>query len=54
MTQKSDSQKARDHRANQLNPNNQAYKAAKDNRANQLNPNNPSYQGSKGGERKGR
>ena len=33
-----------DHHANQLNPNNPAYKAARDNRSNQLNPNNPEYQ----------
>lgn len=33
------------HHANQLNPNNSAYKANADNRSNQLNPNHPSYQG---------
>ena len=30
-----------DQRANTLNPNNAAHKAAQDNRANQLNPNHP-------------
>ena len=36
-------QKQLDHHANQLNPNNPAYRAARDNRANQLNPNNPEF-----------
>jgi hypothetical protein len=35
-----------DHHANQLNPNNTAFKSSLDNRANQLNPNNSLYQGS--------
>ena len=35
------------HRANQLNPNNAAFKAAQDNRANQLNPNSAVYQSSR-------
>lgn len=57
-----DSQATRDNRANQLNPNNDAYRtsrgvpnqptnpaqAAADNRANQLNPNNPAYRSSRG------
>lgn len=36
-------QKQLDHHANQLNPNNPAFKAARDNHANQLNPNNPEF-----------
>jgi hypothetical protein len=36
-------QKQLDHHANQLNPNNPAYRAALNNRANQLNPNNPEF-----------
>lgn len=33
--------------ANQMNPNNPAYKASMNNRSNQMNPNNPRYNGKK-------
>lgn len=36
-----------DHHANQLNPNNSAYRAAMNNHANQCNPNNPNYRGNR-------
>ena len=36
------------HHANQMNPNNAAYRAAMNNRANQMNPNNPAYHGGSG------
>lgn len=40
MAKNTKSQDANNQRANQMNPNNPAYKAGQDNRANQLNPNN--------------
>lgn len=43
---------ARDHHANQKNPNSQAYKAATDNRANMMNPNNSAYESSRQGSRR--
>ncbi|MBQ8950760.1 MAG: hypothetical protein IJ065_06285 [Eubacterium sp.] len=36
-----------DYKANQGNPNNDAYKATMDNHANQMNPNNPAYYSSR-------
>lgn len=45
MSKQNNPPRPNDQRANQLNPNNPAHKAAQDNRANQLNPNNPAYQG---------
>ncbi|CDW85356.1 UNKNOWN [Stylonychia lemnae] len=38
----------RDHHANQMNPNSEAFKSAGDNKANQMNPNNPVYSASEG------
>ena len=35
---------AQNHHANQLNPNNQAYRSAQNNRSNQMNTNNSRYQ----------
>lgn len=45
-----------DQRANTLNPNNPAHRAAQNNRANQLNPNNPAYHAARtgGGDRPAR
>lgn len=37
-----------DQRANVMNPNNPAYRAAADNRANQMNPNNPEHPSNRG------
>lgn len=48
------SQQDLNHHANQLNPNNEAYKVAQDNHANQLNPNNPAYQTSRQGGKTGK
>lgn len=36
-----------DHKSNQSNPNNPAYKSASDNKANQMNPNNAAYAASR-------
>lgn len=36
------------HHANQMNPNNAAYKSSVDNRSNQMNPNNSAYHSSRG------